>query len=60
LAERLCERSDNAILAGEFSVAAPGPEIDGAKSERTDQTSAGKRDTDGAKPPSDPPDPVRS
>jgi len=31
LAERLRERSDNAILAGEFSAAASGPETDGGK-----------------------------
>jgi len=60
LAERLRERSDNAILAGEFSAAAPGPEIDGTKTDRTANTDATKGETHGAKPPSDPPDSIRS
>jgi hypothetical protein len=54
LAERLRERSDNAILAGDFS-AAPGAEIDGTKTDRTDEADAAKRETDGARLPHDPP-----
>ncbi len=56
LAERLRERSDNAILAGDFSAAAPGPEIDGT----TDKTDAAERAADGAKPPRDPSRSIRS
>ena len=52
LAERLRERSDNAILAGEFSAAASGPEIDGTKTDRIANTDAAKGGTDGTKPPS--------
>jgi hypothetical protein len=51
VAERLRQRSDNAILAGEFSAAAPSSEIDGTKTDRTDKTDAAK--------PSDAPDPIR-
>jgi hypothetical protein len=60
LAERLRERSDNAILAGEFSAAASGPDIDGTKTDRIANTDAAKGETDGTKPLSDPPDPIRS
>jgi hypothetical protein len=51
VAERLRQRSDNAILAGEFSAAAPSSEIDATKTDRTDKTDAAK--------PSDAPDPIR-
>lgn len=55
LAERLRERSDNAILAGEFSAA--GTAEIGTKTDRTDETDAANRETN---PPSDAPDPIRS
>jgi len=58
LAERLRERSDNAILAGAFSAAGT-PEI-GTKTDRTNETDAANRETDGTNPPSDAPDPNRS
>jgi len=60
LAERLRERSDNAILAGEFSAAALGPDIDGAEPDRTDNIDAGRGETDGGKPLSDSPNSKRS
>ena len=53
LAERLRERSDNAILAGEFSAAAPGPNIDSTKTERTDESDVAQREINGVKPASD-------
>jgi hypothetical protein len=42
------------VLAGDFS-AAPGAEIDGTKTDRTDEADAAKRETDGARLPRDPP-----
>jgi hypothetical protein len=52
-AERMRERSDDAILAGEFSAAAPGPNIDSTKTERTDESDVAQREINGVKPASD-------